>query len=230
MATKISTDHIKRRVLPSLVIMLARNDRVPQIGSRLRRHLGRRGRVELYFAFDDPNSAVAVIDLAVRLEEFDVQLVLRPVVKRGIKDDPAVENKRIHAINDARRLFKRSDLTMKRSDPIRPEATAFLARWVAAAPAGPALTAFCVVALKKLWLDEGTEIIPEAFAEIWKQNFGTSPPDSGEEAVRSNEKAMKRRGPYDTPAAWVHGQWFFAHDRLPQIADRLEDLGWRDAS
>ncbi|MGB0120112.1 MAG: hypothetical protein WBP55_04060, partial [Solirubrobacterales bacterium] len=189
MTTKISTDHIKRRVLPSLVIMLARNDRAPQIASRLRRYLGRRARVELYFAFDDPNSAVAVIDLAVRLEEFNVQLVLRPVVKRGIKDDPAVENKRIHAINDARRLFKRSDLTMKRSEPIRPEATAFLARWVASAPPGPALTAFCVVALKKLWLEEGTEISADDFADVWQQNFGFAPPATGETAVRSNEKA-----------------------------------------
>jgi len=30
----------------------------------------------------------------------------------------------------------------------------------------------------------------------------------------------------DTPAAWVHGQWFFAHDRLVQIGERLDDLGW----
>jgi hypothetical protein len=37
---------------------------------------------------------------------------------------------------------------------------------------------------------------------------------------------MRRRGPYDTPAAWVHGQWFFAHDRGAQIADRLDALGW----
>ena len=37
---------------------------------------------------------------------------------------------------------------------------------------------------------------------------------------------MCLRGPYDTPAAWVHGQWFFAHDRSAQIGARLDDLGW----
>jgi hypothetical protein len=41
---------------------------------------------------------------------------------------------------------------------------------------------------------------------------------------------MRRRGPYDTPAAWVHGQWFFAHDRPEQIAHRLDQLGWTAAS
>ena len=36
---------------------------------------------------------------------------------------------------------------------------------------------------------------------------------------------MRRRGPYDTAAAWVHGQWFFAHDRVEQIGHRLDELG-----
>ena len=44
--------------------------------------------------------------------------------------------------------------------------------------------------------------------------------------MRRNERLMRRRRPYDTPAAWVHGQWFFAHDRLAQIAARLDELGW----
>lgn len=227
--SKFSVDHVTRRVMPSLVVRLSRNDRPAEIACEVRRRFGRRGRVELFFAFDDPNSAVALIDLAIRLEDFDVQLVLKPVVKRGIPDDPAVEDKRRHAIDDARRLFKRSGLSMVRADPIRPEATAFLAEWVAAAPAGPALSAFCVVAMKKLWLEEEGEINPDEFTGIWQQNFGSHPPSSGSEAVRVNEKLMKRRGPYDTPAACVHGQWFFAHDRLAQIADRLDDLGWRKA-
>ena len=47
--------------------------------------------------------------------------------------------------------------------------------------------------------------------------------------MRRNEKLMRRRRPYDTPAAWVHGQWFFAHDRLVQIGERLDSLGWKAA-
>jgi 2-hydroxychromene-2-carboxylate isomerase len=40
---------------------------------------------------------------------------------------------------------------------------------------------------------------------------------------------MYRRGPYDTPAVAIGRQWYFAHDRLAQIADRLDRLGWRAA-
>ena len=40
---------------------------------------------------------------------------------------------------------------------------------------------------------------------------------------------MRRRRLYDTPAAVVGGQWFFAHERLAQIGHRLDELGWRAA-
>jgi hypothetical protein len=37
---------------------------------------------------------------------------------------------------------------------------------------------------------------------------------------------MKRRRLYDTPVAVFAGQWFFAHERLPQIEYALDELGW----
>ena len=205
-------------------------DGAAQTGSALRRALGRRGRVELYFAFDDPNSAVAVIDLAERLAEYDAILDLSPVVDRGIPDDPAVENKRRYAITDARRLFKRAGLTIRRTEPVAPDRTAFLAKWAATVLPGPALTKFCVAAMRELWLTEGDEIDPAAYERLWREAFGVAPPanqKAGAVAVRWNERKMSRRGPYDTPAAWVHGRWWFAHDRLPNIAERLDQLGWR---
>lgn len=173
-----------------------------------------------------------MIDLAERLVDFDVLVLWKPVVRRGIPGDPAVEAKREFAVTDARRLFKRSGLTMRRSRPIGPEETAFLAEWAASSLPGPALTKFCVAAMRQLWLvdeaGEGAGIDPQVYAELWLEAFGQDPPPAaGPDAVRANERAMKRRGLYDTPAAWVHGQWFFAHDRLPQIADRLDDLGWK---
>jgi hypothetical protein len=44
--------------------------------------------------------------------------------------------------------------------------------------------------------------------------------------VRRNERRMRRRGAYDTPAAAVGGRWYFAHERGPQIAAWLDELGW----
>lgn len=45
-----------------------------------------------------------------------------------------------------------------------------------------------------------------------------------------SERSFRLRRLYDTPVAVVHGRWYFAHERLEQIAQRLDDLGWTDAA
>jgi 2-hydroxychromene-2-carboxylate isomerase len=220
---------LTRRVGPRLVVALSQISWPARLGAALRRLVGGHGRVELFFAFDDPCSAVAVIELAARVAGRDVELLLKPVVARGIDSDPAVEQKRRYAIIDARRLARRTDLTLSRSAPLAPESTAFLAEWAAAAPQGPALTSFCVVALRQLWFDSDGPVGQDVYAGLWRERFGKEPPATAG-GVRRNEKLMRRRRPYDTPAAWVHGQWFFAHDRLVQIGERLDSLGWKAAA
>jgi 2-hydroxychromene-2-carboxylate isomerase len=218
---------LTRRVGPRAVVALSRMDGPALVGAMARRRLGRRGRVEVYFAFDDPCSAVAVIDLADRLAGRDVRLLLAPVVQRGIADDPAVELKRDYAIEDARRLLRRSGLVLRRDTPVAADEVAFLAGWAASAVPGPALTRFCVAALRHLWLCTDGSVAASDYAPLWRHAFGTEPPaHAGVDAVAANQRRMARRGAYDTPAAWVHGQWFFAHDRPAQIAARLDDLGW----
>jgi 2-hydroxychromene-2-carboxylate isomerase len=171
-----------------------------------------------------------VLDLADRLADRDVALVLQPVVARGIPDDPAVGQKRRYAITDARRLARRSGRQLRREEPLDAEAAAFLADWVAAGPAGPALTRFTVRALERLWFGDDLGLDEAPYAALWRAELGTEPPVVTAEAVHRCERRMRRRGPYDTPAAWVHGQWFFAHDRGAQIADRLDGLGWTVAA
>ena len=218
---------LARRVAPSAVIALSRVTWPARAGAGARRRLGRRGRVELFFAFDDPCSAIAVLDLAGRLSGREVRLLLRPVVRRGIRADPAVELKRRYAIGDARRLGRRTGLALARTEPLAADDVAFLAAWVAAAPQGPALQRFCVAALGHLWLETAGPVERADYGRLWRAHLGSSPPATGgPRGVRRNERLMRRRRPYDTPAAWVHGQWFFAHDRLAQIAERLDDLGW----
>ncbi|QEC48375.1 hypothetical protein FSW04_12890 [Baekduia soli] len=227
MSVAAPADRLRRRVAPRAVVALSRIDAPARAGAALRRAVGRRGRVELYIAFDDPCSAVAVLDLAERLDGAGADLHVLPVVHRGIPDDPAVERKREHAVQDARRLLRRSGLVLGRTGPVAPEEVAFLAEWAASAPPGPALTRFCVAALRRLWLTSDGPVSPAPYALLWRQAFGTGPAAGGSpDAVRRNERRMARRGPYDTPGAWVHGRWFFAHDRPAQIAARLDDLGW----
>lgn len=223
-------DALTRRVAPRLIVALSEIGWPSRLGAAARRRLGRRGRVELFFAFDDPCSAVAVLDLADRLAGRDVLLLLEPVVRRGIDGDPAVMAKRRFAIDDARRRGRRSGLELSRRDPLSAGDVAFLAEWVAAARPSPALTAFCAEALRRLWFASEGHVDAAAYAKLWHTHLGTTPGGTGRRggasAARRNERRMRRRGPYDTPAAWVHGQWFFAHDRLPQIGARLDDLGW----
>jgi 2-hydroxychromene-2-carboxylate isomerase len=220
-------DILTRRVGPTAVVTLSRFDAAARLGAPMRRRLGRRGRVELFFAFDDPCSAIAVIELAGRVAGRDVRLVPAPVVGRGIADDPAVELKRRYAIDDARRLGRRTGLVLSRSESLTADATAFLAEWAASAPQGRSLTRFCVAAMQHLWFSTDGPVVRADYEELWHAQCGGPPPASGgAEAVRRNERLMTRRGPYDTPAAWVHGHWFFAHDRPAQIAQRLDDLGW----
>ena len=216
---------LRRRVLPSTVIALSQIDWPARTGARVRRTTGRRGRVELYFAFDDAASAAAVLDLVGRLAGRPVDLVALPVVRRGIPDDPAVDDKRRYAITDARRLGRRVGRALSRDQPLDPAETAFLAAWVACARPSSAVTTFCAAALERLWFATAGDVDPEPYAELWRRHVGGEP-HAEPAAVARAERRMRRRGPYDTPAAVVHGQWFFAHDRPAQIACRLDDLGW----
>lgn len=129
---------------------------------------------------------------------------------------------------DAARLARRRGADLQRTEPLRAQDTAFLAAWVAGTPPGPARERFVLRALEHLWFDKPDAVSEASFAALWQLEVGSPPPadDAGAAAVRRTERRMRRRGPYDTPAAWVHGQWFFAQDRGPQVAARLDDLGW----
>jgi 2-hydroxychromene-2-carboxylate isomerase len=217
---------ITRRLLPRAVVAESRVDVVSRVGAAARRRAGRHGVVELYFSFDDPSSAVALLDLAQRIGRHDARLVVRPVVDRGIPDDPAVELKRRYALTDAKRLAERLGLELNRAEPWDAIGANLLAEWVACSPQGPTLTRFCVEAMARLWFSgEGRPDL----GGLWRKEMGDQARIDGAKAVRRNERRMRMRGIYDVPAAWVHGQWFFAHDRPAQIEQRLDDLGWTAA-
>ncbi len=221
------SDVVTRRLLPRVVVKSSRADGLARLGASARHRLGRRGRVELYFAFDDPWSAVAVLDLAEQLRTRDVLLDLRPIVKRGIPGDPAVDLKRRYALDDARRLAARSGLALAATSPAIPGRPA---SWPSGSPRrrrGRRSPASACEAVRRLWFESDAAARPADFAELWREQTGGDPgPPGAAGRVRRNERKMCLRGIYDVPAAWVHGQWFFAHDRSAQIGARLDDLGW----
>jgi 2-hydroxychromene-2-carboxylate isomerase len=44
--------------------------------------------------------------------------------------------------------------------------------------------------------------------------------------LAANRARQLRKGHWESPAARVQGEWFFAHERIPQIEERLSYLGW----
>ncbi len=216
--------------MPRAMVSLSRVSWPARTGAAARRRVHRGGRVELYFAFEDPCSAVAVLDLERRLASRAVTLSLRPVVRRGIAEDPARADKRRYAIEDARRLAGRGGLELARSEPLAAEDCAFLAAWTVTAPAGAPRLRFAARALRALWFDpDPPELSPAGYAPLWRQELAGEPPAHPEQApVRRNERSMRAHLIYDTPAAWVHGRWYFAHDRPRQVCERLDELGWSE--
>lgn len=217
-------ERLQRHTVAGLMIRLAEVERPMRLAAALRRRRGGQGEIEIYFAFDDAESAYAVIALAELLEGRQVQLRARPVVNRGIPNDPAADRKREYALHDARRLFMRGDVEMKRTETLLPADTSFLAEWVAAAPESPRVTDFCRQAMQMIWV-EGAAPDRDRLGEMWEQVVGGAP-QTGGAGVGGNEKMMRRRRMYETPAAWVAGRWYFAHERVEQIGEWLDRLGW----
>ncbi len=219
-------EQLARRVAPRLLAASANVTLPARLHAAASRLAGRRGRLELFFAFDDPCSAVAVLDLLDRTATRQLDVVLLAVVRRGMAGDPAVEQKRAYGLLDAQRLARRRVARpLGRTRPLAPSDTAFLAEWVAGAAQGPALTAFCRATLERLWLSDGSPVAASELLELWREHVGGEPRRDGG-ALRRNEARMARRGPYETPAAWVAGRWYFAQDRPTQICAWLDELGW----
>jgi 2-hydroxychromene-2-carboxylate isomerase len=216
-------DRVERRWVPRAIVAASQVSWPGRLDAAARRAAGRHGRVELFFAFDDPCSAVAVLDIAERLAGRPVILRLTPVVVRGPRDDPATAAKRRYAVTDARRLARRLGLELGRTEPLPAGDTAFLAAWTAGAPHGPARRRFCSDALTRLWFTDDEPVRRAAYADLWP---GDTRPSDDDAPVRAAERRMRRRGPYDTPAAVIGRRWYFAHDRPAQIAGRLDELGW----
>jgi 2-hydroxychromene-2-carboxylate isomerase len=222
-------DRLQRRAIPRLVVSLSTVRWPGRAAATLRRALGGHARVDLHVAFDDPYSAVALLGLVDRLAGRRAQLAVEPVVGRGIPDDPAVDAKRRYAVVDARRLARRQGLELSRSEPLEAEATAFLARWAAVAPQGVRRTAFCAAAMRLLWFASDGPVEPAPYAALWREHVGGEPPD-GAAGLNGSDPRLRGRRLYDTPAAVVHGEWFFAHERLAQIEHHLDELGWTVAA
>jgi 2-hydroxychromene-2-carboxylate isomerase len=225
----VAAEYLRRALIPRLVVA-ASTLRWPQwLRSRLRQAAGRHGRVELYFAFDDPYSAVALPALAALFRRRPVELSLYPLLERGISNDPAAAQRLIHTLTDSRRLAARQGKVLSRTAPLRAEDTRFLAEWAESLRGTPAMNAFATGAIEQLWFNSSTHPAAEHYAALYQSLAGRLPPAESapvNDRLAANSRRLLRKGHWESPAAWLEGEWFFAHERLDVIADRLDELGW----
>lgn len=211
-------DRLRRRWLPRLVVALARRQRA--------RPLPADAAIELYFACDDPCAAIALPALAALCEARGVPLQLYPLIERGIAGDPAAEARALHAVRDADRLARRDGRRLSRHQPLSAADTAFLARWIEGLRGQPGMAAFAVAAIEQLWrVDGDAQPQPETFAALYRRLTGNAAPtaDAAADAgLVANAARLRRLGHWESPAARIGGEWFFAHERLAQIGECLD--------
>lgn len=221
-------NYIQKVLMPRLLIAWFATRWPGQLWAALLRLLGLRAQVELYFAFDDPYSVVALplLEVAARHR---AELKLYPIVERGMVDDPALSQRRRFAIRDSQRLLQRRGLVLKRVEAVDPQATAFLADWTESLRGQPSMQAFAAATLTRLWLNSDGPVQEADFTALFREIAGHAPPNPSEDIrqrLAENHLRQLRKGHWESPAARVQGEWFFAHERVPQIEERLTYLGW----
>lgn len=222
------TDFLRRATAPRIVVATSRWRGMQNFRATLRRAIGLRQTIELFFAFDDPYAAIGLPGLIQIAKAHDVDLKLFPLIARGIDGDPAATQRRTHALTDSRRLAQRDGRTVKRSKPLAAHDVAFLAAWTVAADGHPQRNAFVAAALQKLWFDSDEQPAPEQYSALYRAHIGSAPPALnsrlGDQLDRNNQR-LHKLGHWESPVAYVAGEWFFAHERLQQIDARLSALG-----
>ncbi|MGH8505379.1 MAG: hypothetical protein ACRETM_05365 [Stenotrophobium sp.] len=225
-------NHLRRVTAPSTVVALSRLQWPRRLRSALRHTLGRRVRIELFFAFDDPYSAIALPGLIKLARAHDADLAIYPLLERGIAGDPAAEQRRRHAVHDSRRLARRDGQDFSRSEPLSATDCAFLAAWTEATRGSDGMIAFAAAALEQLWLHSSGPLLQTDFHKLHQQYLGKPAPaqtPANEKALAANTARLHRLGHWESPAARIDRQWFFAHERLPQMDDLLRALGAKTA-
>lgn len=222
------TEYLRRALAPRIVVATSRMRSLQRWRAAARRALNLPLPIELFFAFDDPYAAIALPGLIKIAELHGARLLLRPLIARGIDGDPAAAQRSLHAITDSRRLAQRDGRNLRRNAPLRAADTAFLAEWTAAAQRHPKLNQFVSAALIQLWFGSDDLPTPASYAALYQTHMGstapTTSPEQGEQ-LKKNSERLHQLGHWESPTAYVAGEWFFAHERLEQIDAHLHSLG-----
>lgn len=222
------TEFLRRAAAPRIVVATSRWRGMQNFRASLRRAVGLRPTIELFFAFDDPYAAIGLPGLIKIAKARNTELILVPLITRGIDGDPAAKQRSVHAITDSRRLARRDGRSLQRSAPLGAQDVAFLAAWTIAGDGNLRRNAFVAAALQKLWFSADEQPAPEQYSALYQAHIGSPPPALSEDLAKQldrNSKRLHKLGHWESPVAYLAGEWFFAHERLQQIEARLVEMG-----
>jgi 2-hydroxychromene-2-carboxylate isomerase len=223
-------EYAKRSLVPSAAISVLESMLSTRVRAGIVRVAKLRVRAELYFAFDDPYSAIAFAEVAELAEERSVDLSLFPILDRGVPGESNDDQRRRYAVVDARRLARRRQRRLSRNAPVARNEISNLTMWAEAARERGKLEEFSGEVFDRLWFRNEVGVdFGEAYA-IYGRIVGGTPPRNLTKyraRVAANSGRLRQRGHWDAPALWVEGKWFFAHERLEQAADYMSQLGAR---
>jgi 2-hydroxychromene-2-carboxylate isomerase len=219
-------DSIRRTIAPQLVVASSRIEWLARWNAALRRARGHSANIECYFAFDDPYAAIALPGLIKILKQRRAHLTLYPLIERGIANDPAAEARRRHAVEDSQRLARRFGKTLSRTQALTAQDCAFLAEWTQIAITDAGVVNFAAAALEQLWFQSSGPVVEHDFLTLRARYLKDRPASTAGTALTGNTARLVKRGHWESPAVFTGGQWFLAHERLAQINDHLERLGW----
>lgn len=216
---------LTRAVLPRMALRAFWLRRRAQV---IAAKLGATPSIELYFAFDDPYGTVAVPGVIELARRHDVELTLVPVVVHGLEGDPDQPLRVAASLIDAARLLRRQGRLLARREPIAPRDVAFLAAWTEAARVRGKEAELATEALAALWERNEPIDATGTLGAIYQRVVGEAPPTeraSWDRIVTHNEQELRGRGHWETPAARIAGEWFFAHERIETMGELLTLLG-----
>ena len=197
-------DTLRRATAPRAVVAISRLQWPRRLRAAIRRARGQRACIELFFAYDDPYSAIALPGLMAIARQRNAELQIYPLIERGIAGDPAAAQRRKHALVDSRRLALRTGRKFSREQPLAADDCAFLAAWTEAARGHAGMAAFAAAALEQLWCNSNNVPAPEDFQNLYRQRIGLQAPERTPAitaALSRNTARLQRLGHLESPTA-----------------------------
>ncbi len=189
------------------------------------REAGRDRTLELFFSFRSPYSWIALTRTFQLADHYQLKLVLRPVLMRGLRVPPA---KRLYILRDAAREAHLNGVPFGRiCDPVGAGVERCMALWPFAEKEGR-LRAWLLATSEQIWsqgqdmsTDRGLGRACEAAGLNWNRARRWLDDDGWRGRAEANRAAMMAAGSWGVPSFRLNGHTVWGQDRVGVLEQLL---------